>query len=424
MKEDLVSYIWRHKLWGTAPLTTVNGEEIDIIDVGLPNNSSGPDFFNAKIRIGDTLWAGNVEIHVRASDWNRHKHETDAAYNSVILHVVADSDCAVKNQKGNVLPQLQLPIDARYIALADQLMASPQTIACEKYWDAHLVARLSLMMNGLLCERLENKVKVIGEILNSNQNDWEETFYQVLAKSFGMKTNEVPFAQLAKSLPQHILAKQKDQLLQIEALLIGQAGLLDDLEVTDGYTDKLIAEYKFLRQKYSLQPINPQLWKKGGIRPVNSPYVRLAEFAMLIYHSEHLFRKVVDTTDTKEMHKLFSFGTSDYWQTHYVPASASKKQNKTIGEALRNSILINCVAPMLFAYGKAMGVEGMTDRVFDLLNSIPAEQNSIVEVWKNMGVEVKNAYDSQALIELKKVYCDKKDCLRCKLGHQVFKRNI
>lgn len=421
MKEDLVSYIWRYRMWGDAALTTVNGDQVEVIDVGLPNNGSGPDYFNAKVRIGNTLWAGNVEIHVRASDWNRHQHDTDAAYNSVILHVVAKSDAEVKNQKGDVVPQLQLPIEPRYINLAEQLRQSLQPIPCGHYWDEHLKTRLQFMMNGLLCERLEHKVVDIQEILVGNQNDWEETFYQVLAKSFGMKVNEVPFVQLAKSLPQHILAKHKDNLLQIEALLIGQAGLLNDLKISDSYADQLVAEYNFLKQKYSLTPIDPSLWRMGRIRPASSPYVRLAEFAMLTFNSEHLFRKVVETVDAKEMHKLFTFGTSEYWLNHYYLAQWSKKSEKTIGEAMRNSILINCVVPMLFAYGKHTGNEGMTERVFDLLESIPAENNSIIDTWKNYGIVSQNAYDTQALLEQMKNYCLKKECLRCKLGHQIFK---
>lgn len=421
MKEDLVSYIWRYRMWGDAALTTVNGDQVEVIDVGLPNNGSGPDYFNAKVRIGNTLWAGNVEIHVRASDWNRHQHDADAAYNSVILHVVAKSDAEVKNQKGDVVPQLQLPIEPRYINLAEQLRQSLQPIPCGHYWDEHLKTRLQFMMNGLLCERLEHKVVDIQEILVGNQNDWEETFYQVLAKSFGMKVNEVPFVQLAKSLPQHILAKHKDNLLQIEALLIGQAGLLNDLKISDSYADQLVAEYNFLKQKYSLTPIDPSLWRMGRIRPASSPYVRLAEFAMLTFNSEHLFRKVVETVDAKEMHKLFTFGTSEYWLNHYYLAQWSKKSEKTIGEAMRNSILINCVVPMLFAYGKHTGNEGMTERVFDLLESIPAENNSIIDTWKNYGIVSQNAYDTQALLEQMKNYCLKKECLRCKLGHQIFK---
>lgn len=421
MKEDLVSYIWRYRMWGDAALTTVNGDQVEVIDVGLPNNGSGPDYFNAKVRIGNTLWAGNVEIHVRASDWNRHQHDTDAAYNSVILHVVAKSDAEVKNQKGDVVPQLQLPIEPRYINLAEQLRQSLQPIPCGHYWDEHLKTRLQFMMNGLLCERLEHKVVDIQEILVGNQNDWEETFYQVLAKSFGMKVNEVPFVQLAKSLPQHILAKHKDNLLQIEALLIGQAGLLNDLKISDSYADQLVAEYNFLKQKYSLTPIDPSLWRMGRIRPASSPYVRLAEFAMLTFNSEHLFRKVVETVDAKEMHKLFTFGTSEYWLNHYYLAQWSKKSEKNIGEAMRNSILINCVVPMLFAYGKHTGNEGMTERVFDLLESIPAENNSIIDTWKNYGIVSQNAYDTQALLEQMKNYCLKKECLRCKLGHQIFK---
>lgn len=423
MREELVSYIWRYRFWGDAELTTVKGDTVEVIDVGMPNNGSGPDFFNAKVKIGDTVWAGNVEIHVKASDWNRHQHESDAAYNSVILHVVAESDVEVKNKKGDVLPQLQLPIREDIAQLADQFQTSTQPIACGHYWDEHLKTRLQFMLNGLLCERLEHKVVAIEEILVQNKNNWEETFYQVLAKSFGMKVNEMPFVLLAKSLPQSILAKQKDQLLQLEALLMGQAGLLDGLELTDGYIDKLSAEYKFLKQKYSLTPIDKTLWKMGRLRPANSPYIRLSEFAVLTYNSEHLFSKVLETTNAKDMHKLFTFSTSDYWQTHYYPAQWSKRTNKSIGEALRNSILINCVAPMLFAYGKQMGNEAIKERVFDLLESIPAEQNAVIDTWKSYGIVASNAYDTQALLEQKKNYCDKRECLRCKLGHQIFKRS-
>lgn len=423
MREELISYIWRHKLWQNQPLATTKGEPVEIISTGMPNNGSGPDFFNAKVKVGETLWAGNVEFHVRASDWNRHHHETDAAYNSVILHVVADSDQEVKNLKGDVVTQLQLPISAELAELAEQLQQSDQPIACGHYWDDRLKNSLQFMMDGLLIERLEHKVVAIEETLAQNQNNWEDTFYQVLAKSFGMKTNDLPFALLAKSLPQNILAKHKDQLFQIEALLMGQAGLLSGLELTDGYTDRLIAEYGYLSQKYGLKPMEKQLWKMGRLRPVNSPYVRLSEFAVLIFNSEHLFSKVLETKDMKVMHQLFTFGTTEYWQTHYYPAQCSKMANKTIGESLRNSILINCVAPMLFAYAKQMGKEQLQDRVIDLLESIPAEKNSVIDAWHKYGVEAHNAFDTQALLEQKKNYCDKRECLRCKIGYQIFIRS-
>ncbi|MCQ2234737.1 MAG: DUF2851 family protein [Paludibacteraceae bacterium] len=424
MKEDLVSYIWRYKLWTNIPLTTQNGEVVEVIDCGLPNNDAGPDYFNAKVKIGETTWAGNVEIHVRASDWSRHKHENDEAYNNVVLHVVAQSDTVIKNAKGEEVPQVELQIPVKYVQLAEQLIQSQQAIACGKYWDDKLKARLELMLNGLVCERLENKVTAIQEILGSNQNNWEETFYQILARSFGMKVNNEAFYQTARSLPQSYLGKQKDNLLQIEALLMGQAGLLENVEKTDEYINSLITEYKFLKAKYNLSPINRNLWKMGRIRPANSPWVRLAELAMLVHHSEHLFMKTVGTKDVKSLHELFTFNASDYWQTHYHPAEESPKSDKKIGESLRNSLLINCVVPMLFAYGKHTGNEALKERAFDLLNSLPAEENSISKIWSEYGFTPKNAYDTQALLEQKKNYCDKKDCLRCKLGYQVIKKTI
>src|SRR5574344_835709 len=385
MKEELLSYIWRYRLWGTQPLTTTDHQSIEIIDVGTLNRDAGPDYFNAKIRINGTTWAGNVEIHVNSSDWYHHHHDTDAGYNSVILHVVGDADIEVRTQKGDTLPQLVLPIDERYLKLAEQLSKSDQEIACT--------------------------------------HDWEETFYQTLAKSFGMKVNEEPFAQLAHSLPQIYLAKHKNNLQQIEAMLMGQAGLLDNLKITDLYTDQLIAEYKFLKQKFSLKTQDGSKWKFARMRPVNSPYVRLAEFAMLIHQSEHLFSRVVEEHDTKELHKLFSFGTSDYWLTHYYPAVESAKSTKIIGVTLRNSLFINCIAPMVFAYGKHTDNENLKEWIFDLLEKIPAEHNRIITTWKELGVMPQSAYDTQALLEQRKEYCDKKNCLRCSVGYQIFKEN-
>ena len=423
MKEELLSYIWRYRLWGTQPLTTTDHQSIEIIDVGTLNRDAGPDYFNAKIRINGTTWAGNVEIHVNSSDWYHHHHDTDAGYNSVILHVVGDADIDVRTQKGDTLPQLVLPIDERYLKLAEQLSKSDQEIACTHYWDNNCKSRLKMSLNTLICERLERKVKEIGSILLSNKNDWEETFYQTLAKSFGMKVNEEPFAQLAHSLPQIYLAKHKNNLQQIEAMLMGQAGLLDNLKITDLYTDQLIAEYKFLKQKFSLKTQDGSKWKFARMRPVNSPYVRLAEFAMLIHQSEHLFSRVVEEHDTKELHKLFSFGTSDYWLTHYYPAVESAKSTKIIGVTLRNSLFINCIAPMVFAYGKHTDNENLKEWIFDLLEKIPAERNRIITAWEELGVMPQSAYDTQALLEQRKEYCDKKNCLRCSVGYQIFKEN-
>ena len=422
MKEDLLSYIWRYRLWSNKEVKTTDGEEIDIIDVGTLNTDAGPDYFNAKIKKGDTVWAGNVEIHVNSSDWNKHKHQTDHAYDNVILHVVNKADCEVKTAGGNTLPQIELDVDEKYLKLDDELCKGDQSIPCSKYWDEKLKFKLQFSVNGLLIERLQSKVGNILNTLGKNKGDWEETLYQIMAKSIGMKVNEFPFHQLTLSLPFKYIAKHRNNLLQVESMIIGQAGLLNDIEEKDEYTKSLVNEYRFMRQKFDLTPIDKRLWKFARMRPLNSPYLRLAEFAMLIYKTEHLFSRLTECKEIKDMHKLLNQGSSKYWDTHYTLGAESNECEKTLGSAIRNSILINCVAPIIFAYGKSTGNEDYCQKAIDMLGEIPAESNHIVSEWASLGVESKSAYDTQALIQLKKMYCDKKDCLRCKLGIQVYKK--
>lgn len=422
MKEDLLSYIWRYRLWGNKELATTDGKPIEIIDVGTINKDAGPDYFNAKIKIDDTIWAGNVELHICSSDWNRHRHQYDPAYNNIILHVVQTADTTVQTENGQCPPQLELNVEQKYINLANELNQNEQAIPCGHYWDEKLLERLQLSLNGLLCERLEHKVERIVKSLEKNKNDWEETFYQQLAQSMGMKVNEFPFLQLTLSLPLKYLGKHKNNLLQVEAMIMGQAGLLEKLPLSDPYIENLKNEYKFFRAKFNLLPIDSKLWKFARMRPANSPYIRLAELAMMIHKSESLFSKIIETRDFKKLHECFTYGTSDYWDTHYSPNQESPSEKKIIGKTLRNSILINCVAPMVFCYGKMTGNDVVKDYAFELLEKIPAESNNIITTWCNYGAKPQSAYDTQALIELKKFYCDRKDCLRCKLGIQVFKK--
>lgn len=421
MKEDLLSYIWRYRLWENEKMQTTEGLTINIIDVGLLNRDAGPDYSNAKIKIENTLWAGNVELHIKSIDWYRHGHEKDPAYNNVILHVVTQADQEIKNEKGDTLPQLELKIAPKYIQIAQQLAESKEALGCHRYWNEQMRNRLRMQMNTLLCERLENKVQNIEQLLDSNKNDWEETLYQKIAKSFGMKTNELPFEQLAKSLPQKYIGKQKGNLLQVESMIIGQAGLLENIKESDTYIQSLQQEYHFLKQKYNLQPIDKGLWKFGKMRPTNSPYVRLAEFAMLCNQSEHLFSKVLEAKGIEEIQELFNCGTSEYWDMHYTLGICSEKRIKYIGAPTRNSIIINSVIPLIFAWGKENGEENRTEEVLDLLEKIPAEDNRIIAFWREQGIEALSAYETQALIEQTKEYCEKKECLRCSIGHQIFK---
>ena len=421
MKEELLSYIWRYRLWDQSRLKTTEGESVEIIDTGRLNTDAGPDYFNAKIKIGDTTWAGNIELHVKASDWNLHNHQTDPAYNSIILHVVARSDCYVKNQKGDTVPQMELPISQDFINLARQLVSSDRPIACARYWNSELSRRLQLSLSSLVCERIEAKMEAIEKTLKQNHNNWEDTFYQVLARSFGMKVNAEPFELLARSLPQTCLAKQKSDIVQIEAMLLGQAGLLSAPIPTDEYIDKLITEYKFLSSKYQLTPMNRGIWKMARMRPANSPYVRLSQFAQLIYKSEHLFSHIMATNNYKELQSIFTVEATEYWRYHFYPAQASPQKPKHVGVMLCNSILINCVVPVMFAYGRKTGNEEKQEQAIELLTKIAPEENAIVSQWLQMGITVHSAHDTQALIQQQRNYCEKRDCLRCRIGYQIFK---
>jgi hypothetical protein len=421
MKEALLQYAWQHKLFYDSNLTTVNGNKVEIIDPGQLNTDAGPDFFNAKIKIGDTLWVGNVEVHVHSSDWAHHHHAADKAYNNIILHVVADCDQTIRRTNGDEIEQLILPyypdLEQRY----DTLLQGNSFVACSDHIEKVPRILMSGWKNYLLTERLEQKTNDIETLLANLQNDWEEAFYITLARNFGTGINAIPFELLAKSLPQVYLAKHKDNLLQIEALLFGQSGLLNEAP-NDDYTNLLKKEYDFLKHKYKLQPIDSHLWKLLRLHPQNFPHIRIAQFACLAFQSNKLFSKVINAKSLAEMELLFRCNTSEYWQSHYTFNKLSASQNKPIGKLTIKILLINTVVPFLFCYGKYKDNTHLQELAFALLDQTTAEQNSIVANWKLHNVPVSSAFDSQALIQLKKNYCDKKKCLQCRIGHYVLSR--
>jgi len=420
MKEDLLHYVWQYGLFATESLKTTGGETVEIIDRGKKNVDAGPDFFNAKVKIGETLWAGNVEIHLSSSDWNRHKHQSDKSYNSVILHVVEKADRAVYRQTGEEIPQLEITIREEVKERYELLLSSKEWIRCESLWKQLPPEFIKLHLNKLLNERFVRKTDAILTYLTQNNNDWEETFYIFLAKNFGMNTNSLPFELLAKSLPLACLGKHKDNLMQIEALLFGQAGLLNG-ETDDDYFRLLQKEYLFLCQKFSLLPIDSSLWKFAKMRPVNFPTIRIAQFAMLIHRSHKLFSRLLETDDLMQLRRFFLHEASNYWKNHYTFGNTAPKRKKIIGEESIDILLINTVIPFLFAFSIKKDRPEMLERAYGLLEKIAPEQNSIIEKWKLLGVNAENAYDTQALLELKKQYCDEKKCLQCGVEYRLFK---
>lgn len=424
MTEEFLHHVWKFRLFDQIDLKTIQGESIEIEKTGSHNFDSGPDFFNAKVKIADTLWAGNVEIHTQASDWLKHDHQSDEAYQNVILHVVYQSDKVIKRSSGEVIPVLELK-DRIPLALLNKykyFKSSKDSIACALQLKEVSQITIHATIDRLLLERLERKSIAILNSLALNHNNWEETFYQQIARNFGFKVNAEPFELLAKSLPSLVLAKHKNSLLQIEALLFGQAGMLET-HMNDKYSLSLQNEYVFLKNKFKLTPIDEHLWKYMRLRPVNFPSVRIAQFAQLVYHSSHLFSKIIEAERIEELKQYFQVAVSPYWDEHYQFGVSSVKRKKQLGLDSINTILINTVIPFLFIYGKQKKDDKYVDKALFFLEQLDGDKNSIIDRWNDLGLPVKNAYSTQALLQLKNEYCYFKKCLNCNIGNYLIKKS-
>lgn len=426
MYENFLHYLWRTRRFDHSNLATTEGDTLDILDFGEYNTNAGPDFLNARVRIGNVTWAGNVEMHVKTSDWIQHGHQHDEAYNNVILHVVYENDLPLRESQ-NIIK------NTKCFELKDKI---PEGIY-KKYWallnnehwipcQHHFFEVSELVKNAsferLLIERLERKTTEIAIALERNQQDWEETFYQFIARYFGLKVNAEPMEWLARSLPHIILAKHKNQLFQVEALLFGQAGLLEN-EFEDAYPNALKKEYQFLKHKHHLTAIATVAWKFARLRPANFPTIRIAQLAQLIHQSSHLFSKMIEIETVTDIKKLFDVEVNDYWLSHYVFDTPSVSRRKSLGTDAIHSIVINVLVPFLFYYGKMRQDEKYVNRAFNFLQDIKPENNTITEGWKNLGVSLESAHRTQSLIHLKNNYCDKKRCLDCGIGNAVLKNN-
>lgn len=424
--EDFLHYIWKFRLYNKSELATANGETLQILSPGLHHHHSGPDFQQAKIKIGDTLWAGNVEIHIRASDWMRHNHSIDAAYNNVILHVVYKNDVEIRNEAGLQMPVLVLEDlipEELLLRYQNLIYAEQAAFPCEKI--IHRVDSLTVQnwLDRMLIQRLEEKSARVTAILTSLKGNWEETFYQLLAANFGFKVNALPFELLAKSLPLLILAKHTSNLLQTEALLFGQAGFLND-EISDPYFLSLQKEYVFLKQKYGLVSVEKHLWKFLRLRPSNFPTIRIAQFAALFHRSNRFLAEIIQTQNIKKIDAVFTgINPSAYWQDHYQFGKASKSCAKHLGQASVENILINTIAVFLFAFGTENQSEMHRDKAVLVLENLPCENNNIISSFISAGIKAGSAANSQALIELKNEFCNPKRCLECGICHKLLKTN-
>jgi hypothetical protein len=423
MTEDFLHYLWMNQLFFKENLKSIQGEELEIIHPGVANSDAGPDFFNARIKIGNTIWVGNIEIHVHSSDWVKHKHQSDKAYENVILHVVADHDIPVVRESGEELTTLELVFDERLYRNYIKLVYANGWIPCQDRLSDIEKLFLNNWMDRLATERLELKSGEILKTLEANQNDWEETLYHFIGRSFGFRLNSDPFGLLTKAMPLRILLKHSENLCQIEALLFGQAGFLDSGE-GDEYYMKLRKEYIFLKKKYSLKSLEKYLWKFLRLRPSNFPTIRIAQFSALIFKHHTLFSSITETISLHELRDLFNVLPNEYWLSHYQFNKKSIIRQKRLGKQAVDSLIINAIVPVLFTYGRMVSGDSYKDSAQKILQELPAELNSIITSWKRNQIIPDHAMDSQALIHLKNHYCDKRKCLKCAIGNKILLKAI
>lgn len=421
--EKLLHYVWKHKMFPLEPLATTAGQVIEVIDPGLPNRDAGPDFFNAKLKIDGVLWVGNVEIHARARDWHLHGHHQDLLYDTVILHVVEEADAEIFRTNGQAIPQLVLKCPEEIRRRYEELKRTDFSPSCYEILPSLSKLAVHSWLSALQVERFRQKAEVILERLRRSGGDWEAAFFTTLARNFGFGLNGDAFELWAGRLNYTAVRKHRDNLMQVEAFFFGQAGLLEEtIQDADEYYLQLQHEYSYLVQKFTLQkPVEQQSWRMLRLRPGNFPHIRIAQLAYLFHHTEGLFSRIVEAENTDAVRKLLRTKADGYWRTHYTFNHVSEESEKHLGANAMNLILINTVIPLLYAYGMHKGSDMWCERATNFLESLKAEDNYIVRMWANVGIEINCAADSQALIQLKKEYCDKRDCLRCRFGYEYLR---
>ena len=427
-QEQLLHYVWKHRLLPAGGLTTTDGQQVEIIDPGLYNRrDSGPDFFNAKIKLDGTLWVGNVEIHQRAGDWYAHGHQHDDAYDNVILHVCGIIDTDVVTKAGKRLAQLQVTVPEEVTRNYERLLAEDRYPPCYQIIPELSPLMLHSWMSALQTERLEQKTEAIRHRAEQANGSWEQAFFVTLARNFGFGVNGDAFEAWAGAVPLDACAHHRDNLFQIEAIFFGQAGMLSpdalprqhrEAAQADEYYQRLSAEYRYLAHKFSMKPMDFKLWRYLRLRPQNFPNIRISQLANLYCSRRAGLRNLMECETVEEAKKMLATQVSDYWQTHYTFGAESRKSEKRLSAASLDLLMVNSIVPMLFAYGRHTRKDHLCDRAFDFLEQLKAEHNHIVSLWRECGLTVSNAGDSQALIQLRREYCERKDCLRCRIGYE------
>ena len=429
--EQLLHYAWKHKMWPLKGMETTDGRSVEVIDPGLYNRrDSGPDFFNAKVRVGGMLWVGNVEIHDKASQWFLHGHDKDEAYDNVVLHVVGQADADAMNSRGEYLPQMVLEVPRKVSDNYAELLSSDRYPPC--YRMVPDISRLVIhaWMAALQTERLEQKTADIARRAQCSAGSWEDAYFQTLARNYGFGINGDAFEQWAMNVGLQAAGKHRDDLFQVEALFMGQAGLLQpesiperyrEAALAEGYFTRLRNEYQYLAHKFSLQPMDYAQWRFLRLRPQNFPHIRISQLAQLYQERRAGLSELLECETVEQLHNLLSTHVTPYWETHFTFGAESKRSDKHLSASSLNLLIINTAIPVLFAVGRHRQKEQLCDRAFDLLEQLRAEQNHIIRMWQECGLPVSTAGDSQALIQLKREYCDRRDCLRCRFGYEYLK---
>lgn len=422
MKEDFLHYVWKYQKLASLELQTVKGETISILHPGYYLETAGPDFFNAQIIIASQKWAGNIEIHVKSSDWYLHNHERDIAYNNVILHVVweHDSDVFAPNNQEIPVVELRNYVNKELLFSYKNLIAQKSWIYCENQIQEVNSFVVSNWQERLFFERLERKSQYVFDNLVVTQNDWESVLFLLLAKNFGLNTNGVSFFKIAQSIPFSVIRKEASDLQNLEALFFGMAGLLD-YDKEDTYFKDLQFRFYYLLQKYAIEKVNIEPLQFFKHRPDNFPTIRLAQLASLYYQEKHLFSKTTNEFSLPLLYERFAVATSEYWQTHYQFDKISPKKSKKLTKSFIDLLLINTIIPIQFAYAKNQGKE-ITEELIALMQSFKPEKNAILDKFKSFGISAKNAFEAQTLLQLKSEYCNKSRCLDCAIGSELLKQ--
>jgi len=424
LKEDFLHYVWRFTKFNLSQLKTTDGCLLQILKTGIWNHHSGPDFKNSRIKIDSTIWAGNVEIHIKASDWNRHQHQTDPAYDNVILHVVYEADVEIKRPTGQSIPCLEIKefIDLQLLEKYDLLMRQDFWIPCGHQSKKVPDIIRKNWLDRLLIERLEDKMQQVHEIHLQTQQHWEDTFFRLLGRYFGGKVNNTAFELLLQSIPIKVLWKYSPKPEALEALLFGTSGLLERWKGNpDPYYSLLQSKFYFIRGMHQLNTLKPEIWQFSRMRPSNFPTIRIAQFAALVHQHPNLLSELLKTKELKGLKALFTVQPSNYWSSHYLFNKVADKRIKTLGKGTVDSLLINAVLPFLYYFATQQADKKLMTKVMEWLRQLPAENNKIIQAWKSLEMTPDSAYDTQALIQLKKEYCNKKKCLHCAIGNAILK---